>query len=79
MDDMRNNYPTLDASLDRMHRVRAALRYFDSAERFELLAGWKESIMDNLVQLLAATNDVGVLSNIDKAIALSREIASLKT
>ena len=76
---MLNNYPTLDASLDRMHRVRAALRHCDSAERFELLAGWKESIMDNLVQLLAATNDVGVLSNIDKAIALSREIASLKT
>ena len=75
---MGNNHPKLDASLDRLHRFNEELKNCDSAARFQLLAAWKELIMENLVELLAATNDVDSLSNIDRAIALSRDIASLE-
>ena len=75
---MRNNHPKLDASLDRLFRFREELKYCDSATRFQLLGSWKELILRNLGELLDATNDVDAISKIDRAIALSQDIASLE-
>jgi hypothetical protein len=75
---MNNDHPKLDASLKRLSWFKEEFKNCDSAARFQLLAAWKELIMDNFVKLLATTNDVDSLSNIDKAIALFQEIASLE-
>jgi len=75
---MDDNHPNLDASLYRISRFKEELKFCDSAARFQLLKAWKELIMENLAELLTATNDVESLANIDRAIALSQEIASLE-
>jgi hypothetical protein len=75
---MGNNHPTLDASLRRVDRFKQELKDCDSAVRLQLLAAWKEQIIGNLVQLLLATSDVDALANIDRAIALSQDIADLE-
>ncbi len=75
---MGHNYPRLDASLSRAHRFKEELNNCDSTARFHLLAAWKELIMDNLVELLRATSDVDSLAHLDRAIALSHELADLE-
>jgi hypothetical protein len=75
---MGNNHPKLDASLYRINRFREELKFCDPAARFQLLEAWKELIMENLAELLSATNDTDSLAKIDRAIALSQEIASLE-
>ena len=71
---LKNIHPKLTESLERLKRYEEELPQCDPAIRAQLLAAWKEQIMDDLVDLLRATNDVDSLSNVDRAIALSSDI-----
>lgn len=75
---MGNNHPSLDASLRRAYRFNEELKNCDPTARLYLFAAWKELIIDNLMELLRIKSDVDALASIDRAIALSQDIADLE-
>jgi hypothetical protein len=66
-------HPKLGESLDRLDRYEAELAKCDSATRKQLLAAWKEQVLEDCAALLRATDDPRHISNVDRAIALSTD------
>jgi len=75
---MAENRNLLRESLDREERFKAEIAVCEPAIAGQLLSAWKEQIMDDLVQLLRATNDPDHISNVDRAIALSQLLVEAK-
>lgn len=64
----------LEESLARADRFTTELSHAEPAMRAQLLGAWKELIIEQCVALLRSTDDVGSISNVDRAIALSMDI-----
>src|SRR5262245_22796577 len=64
---------TLGVAQERGKRFYAELKTADDAMAAQLLAAWKELIMDELVKLLRVTKDPLVLQVLDENIAIGQE------
>lgn len=64
---------TLAVAQERGKRFYAELKAADDAMVAQLLAAWKEVIMDELVKLLRVTKDPLVLQVLDENIAIGQE------
>lgn len=71
---MAKDKSRLGESLERLASYEVELKSCDAAMRYQLLSAWKEQILEDCVATLRALDDVRSISNIDRAIALSREI-----
>lgn len=66
--------PNLKNANERGDRIESEIETVDAATKGRILGAWKESIIEDLIALLAVTSDVGTLGNIDRAIAVGRDI-----
>jgi hypothetical protein len=64
----------LGAAQERGKRFETELKDADDAVRNQLLATWKELILEEMVELLAITDDLQILRCLDTNIALGQEI-----
>ena len=64
---------TLGVAQERGKRFYAELKRADDAMATQILAAWKELIMDELVKLLRVTKDPLVLQVLDENIAIGQE------
>jgi len=64
---------TLEVAQERGKRFYAELKRADDTMAAQLLAAWKELIMDELVKLLRVTKDPLVLQVLDENIAIGQE------
>jgi hypothetical protein len=71
--DQTEPMTTLGVAQERGKRFYAELKTADDAMAAQLLAAWKELIMDELVKLLRVTKDPLVLQVLDENIAIGQE------
>jgi hypothetical protein len=64
----------LGAAQERGKRFETELKDADDAIRNQLLATWKELILEEMVELFAITDDPQILRCLDSNIALGQEI-----
>jgi hypothetical protein len=64
----------LGAAQERGKRFEIKLKEADDAIRNQLLATWKELILEEMVELFASTDDPQILRCLDSNIALGQEI-----
>ena len=64
----------LGAAQERGKRLETELKDVDDTVRNQLLATWKELILEEMVELFAITDDPQVLRYLDSNIALGQEI-----
>jgi hypothetical protein len=64
----------LGAAQDRGKRFETELKDADAAIRNQLLATWKELILEEMVKLFAISDDPQILRCLDSNIALGQEI-----
>ena len=62
----------LKTALDRIKHFQKSLEKADPAERGWLFASWKESLMENLAEVLATVNDSQSLASIDSLLGAVR-------
>jgi hypothetical protein len=65
----------IGAAQERGKRFETELKDTDDASRTQLLARWKELILEEMVKLFAITDDTQILLCLDSNIALGQEIA----
>jgi hypothetical protein len=65
----------LGAAQERGKRFETKLKEADDAIRNQLLATWKELILEETIELFAITDDPQILRCLDSNIALGQEIA----
>ena len=71
--DQTETMTTLGNAQERGKRFYAELKTADDAMAAQLLAAWKELIIDELVNLLRVTKDPLVLQVLDENIAIGQE------
>jgi hypothetical protein len=71
--DQTERMTTLGVAQERGKRIYAELKTADDAMAAQLLAAWKELIMDELVKLLRVTKDPLVLQVLDENVAIGQE------
>jgi hypothetical protein len=64
----------LGAAQERGKRFETELKDADDSIRNQLLATWKELILERMVELFATTDDPQILRCLDSSIALGQEI-----
>jgi hypothetical protein len=64
----------IGAAQERGKRFETELKDADDASRTQLLARWKELILEEIVKLFAITDDTQILLCLDSNIALGQEI-----